>query len=168
MSNTGVLRLNEYIGGPDQIKCEQIFPSNQKTLLYNFNQDISGWTFSADYQAIVVDSVSFSRRGEPNFANSKVIGSFPKVDLTGDDAPDVVSAADGTVKVYVPAGMYTGAIVPDARKNVVIVIYSTTWSDDETPANINSHRFAFVMNWQPDVTIGDPTDEADYTAFTLA
>lgn len=168
MANTGVLRLNEYIGGPDQIKCEQIFPSNQKTLLYDFNQDITSWTFEADYQAIVVDTVQFSRRGEPNFSNSKVIGSFAKVDLTGDDAPDVVSASDGTVKVYVPAGMYTGALVPDARKNVVIVVYSLTWSDDSTPAQINSHRFAFIQNWEPDVTIGDPTEEAGYTAFTLA
>lgn len=166
---SGVLDFNQYIGGPDQIKVEQIFPSNQKTLLYDFNQDISGWTFSTDYQTLVVDTVQFNRRtGEPNFSNSKVIGSFAKVDLTGDDAPDVVSASNGTVKVYVPAGMYTGPIVPDARKNVPVTVFSLTWSDDSTPAQINSHRFCFVNAWEPDVAVGDPVNDAGYTALTLA
>lgn len=166
---SGVLDFNQYIGGPDQIKVEQIFPSNQKTLLYDFNQDITGWTFSTDYQTLIVDKVQFNRRtGEPNFSNSKVIGSFAKVDLTGDDAPDVVSASDGTVKVYVPANMYTGPIVPDARVNVPVTVFSLTWSDDSTPAQINSHRFCFVNAWEPDVTVGDPVSSAGYTALTLA
>jgi len=165
----GVLDFHQFVGGADQIKCEQIFPSNQKTLLYDFNQDITGWTFSADHQTLIVDTVTFNRRtGEPNFSSSKVIGSFAKVDLTGANEPDVVSASDGTVKVYVPAGMYTGPIIPDARKNVPVTVFSLTWSDDSTPAQINSHRFAFVQNYEPDVSIGDPVSDAGYTALTLA
>jgi len=113
---SGVLDFNQYIGGPDQIKIEQIFPSNQKTLLYDFAQDIAGWSFSADYQTLVVDTVQFNRRtGEPNFSNSTVIGSFAKVETSGATLPDVVSTSLGTVKVYVPANMYSGPIVPDAR-----------------------------------------------------
>lgn len=165
---SGILDFHQFVGGADQIKCEQIFPSNQKTLLYDFNQNIEGWTFSTDYQTLVVDTVTFNRRtGEPNFSSSKVIGSFAKVDLTGADAPDVVSATDGTVKVYVPAAMYTGPIIPDARKNVPVTVFSLTWSDDSTPAQINTHRFAFVQNWEPDVVVGDPIGDAGYTALTL-
>ena len=63
----GVLNFNQYIGGPDQIKVEQVFPSTQKTLIYNFGIDITGWTFAADYQTLVVDSVAFNRNtGQPN------------------------------------------------------------------------------------------------------
>ena len=65
----GVLNFQQYIGGPDQIKIEQIFPSNQKTFLYNFDQDITGWTFAVDYQTLVVDSIAFNRNtGQPNFS----------------------------------------------------------------------------------------------------
>jgi len=164
----GVLNFQQYIGGPDQIKIEQIFPSNQKTFLYNFDQDITGWTFAVDYQTLVVDTVAFNRNtGQPNFTDSRVIGSFPKVELSGDNAPDVVDAAAGTVKIYIPAGMYTGAIIPDARQNVPITVVGVTWTDNSTPAQINTHRWAFINCWEPDVAVGDPTDEVTYTALTL-
>ena len=164
----GVLNFQQYIGGPDQIKIEQIFPSNQKTFLYNFNQDITGWTFAVDYQTLVVDAVTFNRNtGQPNFTDSRVIGSFAKVEVTGGSAPSVVDAALGTVKVYIPAGMYTGPIIPDARQNVPITVVGITWTDDSTPAQINTHRWAFIQCWEPDVTVGDPTLANGYTAITL-
>lgn len=165
----GVLNFEQYIGGPDQVKVEQIFPSNQKSLIYNFDRNITGWTFSADYQTIVVDTVQFNRNtGQPNFSNSRVIGSFAKVDISGANEPTVINASEGTVKVIIPAGLYTGAIIPDARQNVPITVFSVTWSDNATPPNINSHRWALIQCWEPDVTVGDPTDEASYTALTLA
>ena len=164
----GILNFQQYIGGPDSIKCEQIFPSSQRTLIYNYGQDITGWTFAADYQTIVVDTVAFNRNtNQPNFSNSNVIGSFAKAEISGNTAPTVIDAALGTVRVTLPAGMYTGPIVPDARANVPITVVSITWTDDSTPAQINSHRWALVQCWEPDVTVGDPTDDAGYTALTL-
>ena len=164
----GILNFDQYIGGPDQIKVEQTFPSNQKTLQYNFAQDVTGWTFSADYQTLVVDTVAFNRNtGQPNFATSNVIGSFAKVEITGNSAPSVISAAVGTVKVVLPAAMYTGPIIPDARQNVPITVFSLTWSDASTPAQINSHRWALIQCWEPDVAVGDPTLATGYTALTL-
>lgn len=165
----GILNFQQYVGGPDQVKVEQVFPSNQRTLLYDFAQDISGWSFSVDYQTIVVDEVTFNRNtGQPNFSNSRVIGSFAKQELTGDNAPDVVSASLGTVKVYFPSAMYTGPIIPDARQNVPITVVAVTWSDNQTPANVNTHRWALIQCWEPDVTVGDPTLAVGYTALTLA
>jgi hypothetical protein len=162
---SGVLSFSQFVGGPDDMIVEMVFPSNQKTLIYNFNTDISGWTFSADYQTIVVDTVQFSRAtGQPNFSNSQVIGSFPKTEITGGFVPQVVNAAEGTVKVHFPANMYSGAIIPDARKNVPITVYSFTWTDANTPAQTQSHRTALVMCYEPDVPVGDPTLEDDYTA----
>lgn len=170
----GVLNFQQYIGGPDSVQVENIFPSNQKTLVYTFNDsegnpvDLTGWTFTADYQTLVIDEIAFNRNtNKPNFANSTVIGSFAKVEVSGDTAPAIITAAAGTVKVHFPAGMYAGPIIPDARKNVPITVFSLTWTDDSTPAQINSHRWALVQCWEPDVTIGDPTAAVGYTALSL-
>jgi hypothetical protein len=164
----GILNFQQYIGGPDSIKVEQVFPSTQKTLIYNFDQDITSWTFAADYQTLVVDAVTFNRNsGQPNFSESNVIGSFAKAEITGNVAPAVVDASLGTVKVTLPAGMYAGPIIPDARQNVPITVVGITWTDDSTPAQVNTHRWALIQCWEPDVTVGDPTLSGGYTALTL-
>jgi hypothetical protein len=164
----GVLNFEQYIGGPDQVKVEQIFPSNQRTLIYDFDRDITGWSFEADYQTLVVDVVQFNRNtGQPNFANSRVIGSFAKVEVTGAVIPEVINAAAGTIKVHIPAAMYTGPIIPDARQNVPITVFAFTWRDDSTPVQVNTHRWALIQCWEPDVTVGDPTLAAGFTTLTL-
>jgi len=166
----GILNFQQYIGGPDQIQVEQIFPSNQRTLIYDFGLNITGWTFSADYQTLVVDEISFNRNtGKPNFASSKVIGSFAKVDISGANEPSIILASAGTVKVILPANMYAGPIIPDARQNVPITVFSLTWTDNSSPAQINTHRWALIQCWEPDVTVGDPTLSVSpaYTALTL-
>jgi len=164
----GILNFQQYIGGPDDIITEQAFPSTQRTLAYNFATDITDWTFSANYQTLVVNTVQFNRNtGQPNFTNSQVMGSFDMVEITGNASPVVINAGLGTLKVILPADMYTGPIIPDARQNVPIVVFALTWSDDQTPANVNTHRWALIQAWEPDVTVGDPTAEAGYTALTL-
>lgn len=161
----GVLSFAEYIGGPDQVVAAQAFPSDQRSYLYNFGVNITGWTVRADRQTIVVDQIAFNRyTGQPNFANSRVIGSFPVADLTAGDAPEIVNAAAGTVRLKIPAGMYTGPIRPDARANVPVTVVSLTWTDDETYPNTQSHRWAFVQAWEPEVEIGDPTTDPAFVA----
>jgi hypothetical protein len=171
----GVLNFQQYIGGPDSVQVENIFPSNQRTLIYTFKDsagaalDLTGWTFAADYQTIVVDTIAFNRNtNKPNFADSTVIGSFAKVEVTGATAPAVLVAANGTLRVHLPAGMYAGPIIPDARKNVPITVFSLTWTDNSTVNQINSQRWALVNSWEPDVVVGDPTLAAGYTALTVA
>ena len=164
----GVLDFQQYIGGPDQVQIEQIFPSNQKTLLYTFSVDITGWTFESDYQTIVVDQIKFNRTtGKPNFSDSQVIGSFPKVDLTAPFAPEVINSANGTVKVHFPADMYDGPIIPDARLNVPITVFSLTWTDTQTPPQVNSHRWALIQCYEPDVAIGNPITHTGYVPLTI-
>jgi len=160
----GVLSFSDYIGGPDEVIAAQAFPSDQKTYQYGFGGNVTGWTFTADYQTIVVDTVSFNRyTGEPNFTNSNVIGSFPKVELTGNNAPQVGNVTVGTVSLRVPANMYTGPILPDARANVPVTVVAFTWQNSDTFPTIQSHRWAFVQAWEPDVVIGDPTGNVNYT-----
>jgi hypothetical protein len=159
----GVLDFQQYVGGADQIKCEQWFPTNRRTLIYNFQQNITSWTFAARFQTLVVDTVQFARyTGQPNFANSTVIGSFEEENMTtfaaGAYVPTVLNAATGTVRVYHPNGMYTGPIIPDARKNVPVTVVTFQWTDNNSPiANINQHRYALVQCWQPGTDAGDPT-----------
>ena len=66
--------------------------------------------------------------------------------------------------------MYTGPIIPDARQNVPITVVALTWQDDSTPVQINTHRFALIQSWEPDVVVGDPilsNVSPVYTSLTL-
>lgn len=160
----GVLSFDQYIGGPDQIKIKQVFPKDQTIFQYDFNQDITGWTFELDQQTLIVDEMTFNRNtGQPNFATSKVIGFFPKTEITTGNV-NVQAISEGIVHVTIPQNLYTGPIIPDARLNVPITIVALTWSDGGTPAQINTHRWGLIQCWEPDVTPGDPTSDVNYTA----
>lgn len=160
----GVLSFSDYIGGPDEVIAKQVFPSDQTSYNYNFGVNITGWSFSADYQTIVVDTIGFNRyTGEPNFTNSTVIGSFAMGNIAGNNAPATANAAAGTMTLKIPSGLYTGPIIPDARANVPVTVVSLTWTTADTYPTTQSHRWAMIQCWEPDVTIGDPTGAAGYT-----
>jgi hypothetical protein len=161
----GVLSFSQYLGGPDNINIEQIFPSTQRTLNYNYGRSIAGWTFNVDYQTIVVDAVAFDRNtGSPNFASSSVIGFFPTGQVSTATYVTVTNSANGLVNITVPGDLYSGPILPDARKNVPITIVGVTWTDNSNPAQINTHRWAFIQSYEPGVTPGDPTLSGDFTS----
>lgn len=165
----GVLSFSEFLGGPDNIVAEAIFPSTKRTYNYNFNQDITGWTWAMDAQTLVINPVTYDRNGVPNFSSSLVIGYFAKEEITTDSAViNVVNAATGLVNITIPAGLYTGPIIPDARKNVPVTIVGITWTTADTPTQTNSHRWAFIQSYEPDVTIGNPILDNGYTALTIA
>jgi len=158
----GVLTLGQWLGGPDNVKVEAIFPSTQRTLQYNFGLNIVGWTFSADQQTIVVDSLSFDRAGEPNFSASTVIGVFTSTNISNSYI-SVITTSTGRVNVTIPGGLYTGPIYPDARKNVPITIVGVSWTDAGYPyPAINTHRWGFIQSWESGVPVGDPTQATGY------
>jgi hypothetical protein len=161
----GVLNFSQYLGGPDNVVIEQIFPSTQRTFNYNFSTNISSWQFNVDQQTIVVNPISFDRNtGQPNFANSVVVGYFPSAVVTTATYVTVTNAAAGLVSITIPSNMYTGPILPDARQNVPITIVGVTWTDTGSPVQINTHRWAFIQSWEPGVTPGDPTLDPSFTA----
>lgn len=166
---SGVLSFSDYLGGPDNIQAEQIFPSTQRTYQYNFNQNITGWSFELDSQTLVINPVTYDRNGVPNFSSSLVIGSFAKQELPVDNTTiNVVNATTGLVNITIPGNLYTGAIIPDARKNVPVTIVGVTFTTADTPPQTNTHRWAFIQCYEPDVTIGNPVSEAGFTALTIA
>ena len=163
----GVLNFANYIGGADNVQIEQIFPSTQRTMTYNFGQDVTGWAFNLDAQTIVVDTMSFDRNtGEPNFANSTVIGVFTATQISTATNVNVISASSGTVAITFPGNLYTGPVLPDARKNVPITVVGVTWSTGALLPQVNTHRWAFIQSWEPGVNAGDPTLAPGYFSIT--
>ena len=160
----GVLNFSDYLGGPDNVNIEQIFPSTQRTLQYNFGRDITGWSFDIEHQTIIADSVGFDRiSGSPNFANTTIIGRFASGIISNSNVI-VVNASQGRVNITIPGGLYTGPIYADARKNVPITIVGVSWTDAGTPPQVNSHRWAFIQCYEPGVSPTDPTQAPGYTA----
>ena len=160
----GVLTFSQYLGGPDNINIEQIFPSTQRTLNFNYSKNITGWVFLVEQQTLVVDTVTFDRNtGAPNFANSTVIGYFPAEEVSGAYITNR-NNANGTVDITIPTDMYAGPILPDARRNVPITIVSVTWTDAATPPQINTHRWAFIQCYEPGVVPGDPALNGDFVS----
>jgi hypothetical protein len=165
----GVLNFSQYLGGPDQVNIEQVFPSDQRTLQYNFGVNVTNWNWQVEQQVIVVDTVTFDRNtGAPNFATSTVIGYFPSsvildTSITSSQFLTVLNSAAGVVNITLPKNMYPGPIIADARKNVPINVVSVQWTDAGTPAQIASHRWAFIQCWEPGVSPLDPTTYVNYT-----
>jgi len=158
----GVLNFSQYLGGPDQVNVEQVFPSDQRTLQYNFGHNISNWSFSVESQVVIVDTITFDRiTGTPNFATSTIIGFFTATNIANTlyaQSPyvNVLNVNSGILNITIPSGLYTGPILPDARKNVPINVISVSWTDAGTPAQTASHRWAFIQCWEPGVIPGDP------------
>jgi len=164
----GVLTLGQWLGGPDNVKVESTFPSSSKTYAYNFDRNITSWTFKLDYQTVVVDQLTYTRDGEPNFADSKVIGFFPAGVVSTATYISVVNASTGLVNVTHPGGLYTGPILPDARQNNPLLVMGFTWTDNSTPAQTNTHRIAKILAWEPEVTPGTPTTATNYTSVVVS
>lgn len=163
-----LLDFSQYIGGQDNIQTEVSFPSSQKTVVYDFGQNITGWTFKLDYQTVVVDTISYDRNtGAPNFASSSIIGTFPGGVASTATYVSVLSSSSGTVAVTLPGGLYTGPIIPDARSHTPITIFGFTWTSNATPPQIDTHRWALLQSYEPGVTPGDPVLANNYTAITV-
>lgn len=163
MSNR-ILDFSQYLGGADNVKMISLFPRSQKSFNYSFGIDVSGYTFTADYQTLVVDTITFDRAtGEPNFATSTVIGYIENLDnVSANVFIDVSTSNAGNVKLTIPAERYTGNITPNARSNVALTVLSFEWQTDETPPQKDSHRYAILEVWEPGVTPGSPTEDPNF------
>jgi len=163
----GVLTLGQWLGGPDNVKVESTFPSSSRTYSYNFAQNITGWTFNLDAQTVVVNNIAYDRTGEPNFANSEVIGYFTSTQVSTSSYISVVSAALGLVNVTHPPALYSGGIFPDARANIPLLVMGLTWTQPaitNQPVQINTHRMAKILAWEPGVPPTDPTLDAGFVS----
>ena len=162
-----LLDFKEYIGSANNVQVIELFPRSQKSFTYNFGSDVSGYTFSADYQSILLNTVTYDRvTGDPNFADSTVSGYFTNTANVSGSFIDTTSAASGLVTLTIPADRYTGNIFPSARANVVMTVLSFQWTTDDSPVQQDMHRWAIIERFDPQVgkVPGDPADEANFVA----
>lgn len=157
-----LLDFKSYIGGADNVLTVEMFPSTQKTYSYDYGSDVSTYTFEADYQTLVLDTVAYDRAtGDPNFTGTNITGFFANAEIAGGYI-DTSQAASGSVRFTIPAQRYTGSIIPSARENVPATVVSFKWTDPGTSVT-NSHRYLILERWEPDVAPGDPTLDAAFT-----
>ena len=147
-----LLSFKEYLGGANNVQMLEVFPITQKSFSYDFGADVSGYTFTADYQSILLDTVTYDRTtGLPNLAETKVAGYFDNTTSVNASFIDVSDAANGNVVFTIPQYRYTVNILPSTRVDVVATIVSFQWEDAGTPAQFDMHRWCLLERWDPAV-----------------
>ena len=165
-----LLDFKQYLGGAANVVNLEMFPSDQKKILYQYGQNVSAWTFTADYQSLVIDNVTYDRQtGDPNFTEATVKGYFTNTANVSPSFINTTNAASGEIKLTIPANRYTGNIIPSARQNVVCTVLSFEWEDAETPPTKDRHRFLILERYDPKVggNVGNPVTEPDFVEITL-
>lgn len=159
-----LLDFSQYLGGPDDVEVIEMFPRQQKKFQYNFGSNVSAYTFTADKQTLVLDTVTYDRdTGNINFTDTNVIGYFDNTaNISAATYIDKSQANTGIVTFTIPEQRYTGTILPNARENVVLTVVGFEWADASTPPRKELHRWAIVERWEPGVTIGDPTLDSSF------
>lgn len=122
------------------------FPSNQTTYTYTITGTVStGWVADVSWITLIVDPVAWYGNGNPNFYNSQVVGYYSG-GSTSQYATGVLS---------LPQYLYTGPILPTSDRNVPITIVQVKWTRN---GETHHHRFGLIQEWEPGVTILDPTE----------
>jgi hypothetical protein len=160
-----LLDFQSYIGGADNCIVEEQFPSTSKTYTYDFDSDITSFTFAATEQTIIADVVAYSRTdGLPNFTDTSIIGYIDNANTEIDASNITNNGAAGTVDFTIPPNLYTGPIIPSARINVPLTVVTFEWTNPNgaLPDIIESHRWCLMQRWESTVTPGDPILDADF------
>ena len=180
MASGRVLDAKQFLGGSDNVLNLELLPEQTRSFQYNFNANVSLYTFGAEYSTVLVDTLTYNiNTGEPNYASSAVTGYFANIDGAGNSSVTVNSsyiddslASTGFVTFTIPPNRYAndGWITPSARTNVVLTILEFKWTNTATsPNTIDSHRFTIVERFSPDKTPGDPSsanNPAEFISFT--
>jgi hypothetical protein len=153
-----LLDFSQYIAGSDNVKVLNLFPRSQKSFTYDFDSNVSSYTFTADQQSLVLDNISYDRQtGLPNFADSNIIGYMNTVtSIDPSTYIDETNQTTGLITFTIPQNRYTGPLLPNARQNPVMTVVSFEWQTGDTPPQYESHRWAIIETWEPGVTVGDP------------
>lgn len=177
MASGRVLDAKQFLGGSDNVLNLELLPEQTRSFTYNFNANVSAYTFSAEYSCVLVDTLTYNvSDGSPNYASSNITGYFANIDGGGNSVVSVPGSfindsdsANGYVVFTIPGDRYAnnGWIKPSARANVVLTIAEFKWTDTSTtPNSVDSHRFTIVERFSPDRTPGDPADASNPAEFT--
>jgi hypothetical protein len=160
-----LLTFSQYLGGADNVKVIEMFPSTSKSFKYSFGVPVDGWSFSSHYQSLLLDKVTYDRNtGEPNFTETNILGYWPeRTDLGGQDAGiDIPNTTTGEVYLNIKSDRYTGQLLPNARENVVMTVVGFTWAmaspEPGVTPTTESHRWGVLERYLPGngFSPGDP------------
>ena len=56
-----LLDFKNYVGGSDNVQVIELFPDTQQMYQYAYDVDITNYSFTLDYQTLIVDEVAYSR-----------------------------------------------------------------------------------------------------------
>ena len=129
------------------------FPSNQTTYTTQV-QGTSTYVVTASWTTLIVDPVAWYSDGTPNFFNSQVVGYYAG-GTTSQYATGVLS---------LPEYLYTGPILPTQERNVPVTIVQVQYT---TGGETYHHRFGLIQNWEPGVTILDPTEYQNFNPINV-
>jgi len=163
-----LLDFSQYIGGADNVITVELFKRSKKLYTYNYGFDVSSYAFSADYQSILLDTVTYDRAtGLPNFSDTTVLGYFDNYSTIPSGNFDTSDAATGSITFTIPPDRYAGYIYPNARTNVVATVIGFQWDDGAVTQN--THRYLILERWEPGIDMGDPTTNVTpaYTALSV-
>lgn len=146
-----LLSFKDYIGGADNVQVIEMFPTDQQTFRYDFDGDISGYTFTADYQSLLISSLTYDRvTGDPNFSDSTISGYFTNYSAISSGNMNLVSGGTtGLIDFTIPAQRYAGNVLPDARTDVVGTVVSFEWETDDSPVQKRRHRWLVLERFDP-------------------
>lgn len=162
MAGGRVLEFKDYIGGADNVIVEEMFKGTKKTFTYDFDTSLTSYSFSADFESLLLDEVTYDRStGKPNFTSTKVKGYFDN--YAAVPSGNIVKGAT-TVAFTIPDDRYTGWQYPNAREDVVMTIVSFQWVLPNGDQDL--HRWAIIERWEPGITIGDPESINNTVTFT--
>lgn len=146
------LDFKSYLGGANNVLFLEAFPRTQKTYAYDYGSDVSGYTFTADYQSIVLNSVTYNNiTGDPNLTDTTVSGYFTNTANVSASLIDTSAAANGIINFTIPENRYTGNLIPSTRSNVVCTIVTFQWDTDDTPVQKDAHRYCILERFDPEV-----------------
>ena len=162
-----LLTFSQYLGGADNVKVIEMFPTTSKTFKYQFGTSVTGWKFTSSYQSLLLDKVTYDRNtGEPNFTDTNILGYWPeRADLGGDNTDGGITIPNvnqGDVYFNIKPDRYTGQLFPNARENVVMTVVGLTWDmgdlDVSTQGTTESHRWGIIERYLPSSELipGDP------------
>ena len=163
-----LLTIANYLAGADNVQSIEMFPDDQQNFTYDFNTNVTAWTFTADYQSILLDTVTYDRQtGLPNFAETTVSGYFDNYGTVDANVYiNTLDASNGVVQLTIPANRYTGNVLPNARENVVATVLAFEWETDDTPPQKQRHRWCILERYDPrsGKPPGDPANETDFVS----
>ena len=129
---------------------------------YQFgNQDVSGWTFTANTQTIILDrfQVRTDRDGNQTPAFGRIIGEIEDAMVVDPTNIDTTDAANGNIVLTVPPNRYTGNILPAYQGQVPITVLTLAVNDGN---KVENRTILVVEQYAATASVDEPSENQNY------